>query len=111
MFLDLQLDRPCPRPSVDARLGVNVVEQTAVAGRFGSFARRPLPFAPFELQRQVVVLEGALRPKLAEYLARDADRRPAIDIADDGEHSERIAARSDWLDVFPVRVPFQTRHL
>src|SRR2546422_8590472 len=111
MFLDLQLDRARPRASAGSRRGVNVVQQTAVARSFGSVARRPLLFAPFESQLQVVVLEGALGPELAEDFAGDPDRGPALHVADDGKHLERIAARPDRLCIFTLRVPLQSRHL
>src|SRR6185295_453191 len=74
-------------------------------------ARRPFLVAPFELQLQVIVLESAAGTELAEDFTRDSDRGPAIDVAGDGKHLERIAARPDRLGVFPIRVPLQPRHL
>src|SRR5438445_8946860 len=109
MFLDLQLDRARPGASALARRGVHVVQQTTVTRRFRFFARRPLLAAPFELQLQMVVLEGALAPQLAEHLSGDPDRGPAIDVADDGKDLERVATGSDRLRVFPVRVALQPR--
>src|SRR5438094_8080424 len=111
MLLDLQLNRACPRASALAGRRMNVVQQTAVSRRFGFLTRRPFLVAPFELQLQVVVLEGAFGTELAEDFARDPDRGPAIDVADDGEHLERVAAGSDRLRIFPVRVALQSRDI
>src|SRR5438046_1104791 len=104
MLLDLQLNRACPGASAVAGRRMNVVQQTAVTRRFGFLTRRPFLLAPFELQLQVVVLEGARGPELAEDLAGNPHRGPAIDVADDGEDLERVAAGSDRFGVFPVRV-------
>src|SRR2546427_965931 len=109
MFLDLQLDRTCPGASAVTRRGVHVIQQTAVTRSFGFFARRPFLVTPLELQFQVVVLEGAFGPELAEDLAGDPDRGPAVDVADDGKDLDWVATRSDRLRVFPVRVALQPR--
>src|SRR5947207_2735264 len=111
MFLNLQLNRACPGTSASARLAVNVVKQPAVARRFRLFARRPLLFTPLELQLQVVVVEGAFGTQLSEHFAGDPDRRPAIDVADDGEYFERITTGSDRLGVFPIRIAPESRNL
>jgi len=103
-FLNLKLDRSCPRPPFRSGFGVHVVKQAAIPLRRCGVARRPLLLSPFELQPQAVVLERRFRPELAEHLARDANRGAAVDVGVDREHLQRIAIGSDRLRVSALGV-------
>src|SRR5262245_9458157 len=91
VLLDLELDRAGPGAAFGTRLTVHVIQQSAVARGFRLVARRPLPGAPFELQTEMIVAETIPGAQLAEDLTRDSDRWPAIHVADNREHVQRIA--------------------
>src|SRR5262249_34652631 len=69
---------------------------------------RPFLVAPSELQRQVVVAEGCLRPQFAKHFTRNPDGRASVHLHD-GEDVQRVTLGSDRLEVLTVLVALDVR--
>src|SRR5262245_47691017 len=100
MFLDLELDRPRPRPPLGAWRRVHVVQEAALTRSRRGVAWGPFLLAAFEVQLQVVILVGARAAQLPEAFARNTNRGGAIDVRHDRKDSERVPARPNGLHVF-----------
>jgi hypothetical protein len=108
MLLNLELDRSRPRLVIKPRFAMTEVEQPAIAR--GMQLGTPLFPAPFDLETEMEISERLDRRDHAETLARDMDRRAAVDIFDHKD-LQWVAILADRFEVVALFVALQAGHV